>query len=1208
MAETVDRMGVANATANAAANATENAEQEKAEAERVEAALEFSEVSLELSLKKGEVKEGAFTVFAPEGTLAKGWVVSSGMEMECLVEEFVGAKEEIAYRFSAKEVEAGDVLEGAFFIISNYGEYELPYRVEIESDTIESSMGTIKNMFHFANLAKENWEEAVKAFYSPPFRKLFLKGADRRYYSAYKGLSAIPGNEWNVEEFLLEINKKQKVQFIPEKTEVLIEDPAGVSGHEIMIARSGWGYTSLKIAAEGGFLRAEKEKATEYDFLGNSFRLVFYVDSSRLHAGRNFGSIRISRAYEEMVIPVTVICNGQRKRPHGIRKEKRKLLIRLVENYCAFRGKKISGRIWMGETEKLVDRLSVLDSKDIQTGLFRVQLLITQERFNEVKYQMERLKTAIDQGECRQEVWCYYLYLTTLYTEDDSYVDEITERVFQIYRANQDNWRIAWLMMHLSEEYAKSPSRRWALLEEQFKRGCTSPVLYIEAWHLLDLNPTLLMKMEGFELQVLHFAVKKGMLSRNLIVQIRYQMQKMKGYSKTAFSILKEYYEKMQDNETLQAICVLLMKGNRTDKDSFLWYSLGVEQELRITKLYEYYMMSLPEGFEGEIPKVVLMYFAFQSELDYRKNAFLYSYIYKRRKEQPEYYIKFCGQIEKFVLYQLQKGRINKDLAYLYKNTLTEGILDEERAGKLARLLFTHIIHIKNRKICQVAVDYGLSSKEYRYPVSDGMAAVPLYGDDYKILLEDRAGNRFTVSEPFREERMMHPGKLLQMALPLVKGHRGVDIYLCESNGALLEIREDNAVRFRRIAASPYIEAEKKNEICLKLLHYYYEQDYLKELEDYLKELAPEGLGREERNEVIRFMVIRGMYEKAFAWTKRYGVSGIDVKTLMRMCSRLIARDGLIEDRYLINMVYHSFSKGKYDGNVLTYLVCFYKGTLWRLREIWKAATDFEVDTYEICERILVQMMFSGGYIGERAEVFKAYVSGGAKPEVESAFLFRCSYDYFVKEKLIDPFLFTDAVRVYERGEKLHRVCKFALLKYYSENKGEMTRKIQGVARMFLADLLEDGVYFAFFKEYVGELPAMDDFVDKTVVEYKTKPGSRVVIHYLIERGRYTESEYRQEEMKDMYGGVYAKAFVLFFGEKLQYYITEEYEGEKKFTESASVGRGDVLYGEGNSRFELINDIAAARMLQDYDTLNCLLEDYYKKKYVVSRVFCLMKD
>ena len=79
----------------------------------------------------------------------------------------------------------------------------------------------------------------------------------------------------------------------------------------------------------------------------------------------------------------------------------------------------------------------------------------------------------------------------------------------------------------------------------------------------------------------------------------------------------------------------------------------------------------------------------------------------------------------------------------------------------------------------------------------------------------------------------------------------------------------------------------------------------------------------------------------------------------------------------------------------------------------------------------------------------------------------------------------------------------------------------------------------------MGELPAMDDFVDKTVVEYKTKPGSRVVIHYLIERGRYTESEYRQEEMKDMYGGVYAKAFVLFSGKSSNIILQKSMKGRK---------------------------------------------------------------
>ena len=68
----------------------------------------------------------------------------------------------------------------------------------------------------------------------------------------------------------------------------------------------------------------------------------------------------------------------------------------------------------------------------------------------------------------------------------------------------------------------------------------------------------------------------------------------------------------------------------------------------------------------------------------------------------------------------------------------------------------------------------------------------------------------------------------------------------------------------------------------------------------------------------------------------------------------------------------------------------------------------------------------------------------------------------------------------------------------------------------------------------------MERFEDKTVVEYRAEPGSRVAIHYKIERGNYTEGEYRQEDMKDMYGGIYAKAFILFFGEQLQYYIMEE--------------------------------------------------------------------
>lgn len=146
-------------------------------------------------------------------------------------------------------------------------------------------------------------------------------------------------------------------------------------------------------------------------------------------------------------------------------------------------------------------------------------------------------------------------------------------------------------------------------------------------------------------------------------------------------------------------------------------------------------------------------------------------------------------------------------------------------------------------------------------------------------------------------------------------------------------MKEENVLQFRRISESPYIEAERKSEIYLKLIHYYFERDSLMDLEDYLKGLEPEGMKRKERNEAIRFMVICGLYEKAFDWVKEFGMQSADAKTLMRMCSRLISRNGFIEDRDMTHMVYYAFHKGKYDGNLLSYLVCFYKGMLWQLKK-----------------------------------------------------------------------------------------------------------------------------------------------------------------------------------------------------------------------------------------------------------------------------------
>ena len=79
-------------------------------------------------------------------------------------------------------MEEGDSLNGAFRIISNQGEYFVPYHVAITQGTIDSELRDIRNLFHFANLARTTAPEAVKRFYSGHFVRVFT-GGDRQSHT-----------------------------------------------------------------------------------------------------------------------------------------------------------------------------------------------------------------------------------------------------------------------------------------------------------------------------------------------------------------------------------------------------------------------------------------------------------------------------------------------------------------------------------------------------------------------------------------------------------------------------------------------------------------------------------------------------------------------------------------------------------------------------------------------------------------------------------------------------------------------------------------------------------------------------------------------------------------------------------------------------------------------------------------------------------------
>lgn len=1171
--------------------------------------LDFSCAKIEISLKKGELYEGTFVVRSPKGCFTSGTVLSSDLRMECLTEEFVGGEETISFCFHGETLEEGDVVKGNFYIISNRGEYYLPFVATVEHTVLESSIGTVRNLFHFANLAKSSWQEAVKLFYSPEFPIVFT-GSDAQYADAYRALSAHVGAEQNVEEFLIHVNKKQKVEFLIQEESMKVEASPGTGVYSVLereldILRNGWGYTLLHVECEGEFLFTEKERITDDDFLGNRCALPVFIDVNLCREGKNYGCIYLYNSYVNLTVPVTVRVGGGTAGNSRAMTGKRNT-VQMMELYQAFRNRKISRAAWLKETGKLVEKLVVTNENEISTRLFQAQLLITQDSTNEAGWILDHVSDLLEKGEGNDTLLAYYLYLTTLIHREPEYVNQVTEKVEHFYRKDGANWRVAWLLLYLSEEYGKSASGKWVFLEKQFAAGCSSPVLYIEAAALLNSNPALLRRIGGFELQVLWYGVRQDLLSQEVTEQLLYLLDKVREFSSLLYRILKGLYEKKRDERLLQQICTLLIKGGKTGNQYFHWYKAGVESNLRITNLYEYYMMSMDLGTPQEIPKVVLLYFSYQNNLDYEHTACLYDYILQNEDTLADVYETYRFRMEYFCLEQISRLHINRHLADIYNRLLQPDMINEQNSKPLSRLLFAHMLQVEDERLRKAYVYQPGRLCPAEYPLSGGRTWISLYGSDYTIAFEDALGNRFIKNVEYTLEKLMIPGKLLRALLAFPLDNPELSLYLCQSEKE--SDLQDAEIRGRvlSVVESDGVDGSIRHELVMKLLQYYFDADDMRALDEYLRQLRPEEFTAEERSYLIRLLILRGDLDTADRWLRSYGPYFIEVKQLVRLLSSLIESNNRVEDAVLLASADYAFRKGKYDGEILNYLVLYARGMTRDLRDLWKAACSFDLGCYGLCEKILVQMLYTGAFVGEKMDVFRHYVSQGAKPEVEEAFLAQCSKDYFVRDRLTGKDVFDEIQRMYLRDEPVQKQCRLAFLKYYAENPNEMDAEAEGLTRVFLTELMEQGICLEFFRAYKNNERVSQMMSDKTIIEYHARPGAQARIHYVIMSEDGEADEYITESMKEVYGGVCVKEFVLFFGESLQYYITETKDDEEQLTESNVIQKSDILGKDSNSMFQLINDMVISKTLQDYDTLDDLLEEYYKKEFLNGRLFQLM--
>lgn len=1152
---------------------------------------------LTLSVIEGKELTGDFAVTCENHVPLRGIVYSTSPRMECLNPQFTGEEARIRYQFHSRGLTEGDTVKGCFVIVCNQCERSLPFCVSVSKLYADSSAGPIKSLHDFAELAQEQWDEAYRLFYHKSFSNII---SEREYKESmiYRGIVSAKPSPQNMEEFLIGIGRKKQIGFGIDRSSLRLPELTESSRQSIEIKKDEWGYLSIAVSSDAEFLSLSETHITTEDFLGSVCRYQFVVDYEKMHAGWNYGRIRFATVYEAHSIEVAAHRGPVTERQGCARTQIREGLAGLAELYQAYRLKHIVTGVWANETIDILNHLHALDAEEPMYLLMKAQAFLINRQRQEAEWILEDFRR--EWHDKKAPVWGYYLYIQTLMEREPSYVDRITQEIELIFHENPDSVLLFWVLSFLGEEYYNNSARKLKAIEYWVMKGAVTPYLYLEAYYLYCQDPYLLTELGDFETRILRWAVRRQALNKDLAAQIFQIVEVNKGYDPIHYQLLVASYEVDPRPEYVGMICSYLIRAQRFDKQYHHWFEMGIELELRITSLYEAYLLSFDERGLAPVPRIIQMYFQYDSSLSYRKMAILYNNIIADKVNNPEIYEKYRRTMGRFAMEQVEQEHMDDNLAVLYEEMLDLGFVNEEIAHHLAHILFTHKLVVFDPRMMRAIIYQRPLREPQIVPVVEQSAYFQLYTDDYVILFEDEKGRRYAGSVSYRLQRLMEPERYLPKCMDLAPDELP---YLLPYFEKKKRFQKEDRRYFETILFAKEMESGYQGTLAMEILRFYRTLEYDGVAVFYLETADYGQMPQAVRCFMLEALVENHKYEQAYELLKEYGVDQIGPAARVTLASATIRRQDADDeeiDEFLLLLAENTFFQKKYDETMLDYLCRYYNGPTDRMCQLWRAAKQFEVKTFELEERILLQIVYAESWVREREEIFESYYNAGGRELVILAFLSACAQEYFVREVPIGEELLR-LIRVrYLTRQDLNDACKLALLKSFAAADTEADLAIE---EELLREYTGRNMFFAFYRKLDRGLIRKYHLYDRIFIEYHADPRSHVVLHY----SRDEDGEnFVAEDMTNVYYGVCVKPFVVFFGETLRYYLTVESGNQVEVTESCRITDSEVYAGEDESRYGQLNQMLISAALQEEDALWRNMERYAEYGKMTETLFQIL--
>ena len=1177
--------------------------------------LLFSKEKISLTMKAGETKRGEVYVGTEDNQKIRGYVTSSSRRVVPGMDHISGTTVRLPLGIDTVGLAPGENLKGWLCFTTNIGEARLPFEIEIEKEEIRSFSGVVGNLDEFVKVARDDFKEAFRIFKDASFVRI-LENEDQKIQTLYYGLSRQPVTYQHLEEFLIAAGKKEKVTISAREVGKEYYELKDSLKESFYIQRSGWGHLRLDVEAVGDFLEVPRKVVTDEDFIGSHYEVEYLVHKEKLRQGNQFGKIIVKSPYQEITYTIVASTSGKLNVDIRLTQEKSKLDLQkdCLAYLCyetavasCLAGKENPGvnswmdfSTWSASSHYILNQLHQSGCDYPEYQMYEAFLLYMENHHEEARALLESYQ---DKSYTRDDLEFagIYLYLCTL---TGLYKDKVhaLSRIRNFYMQKSDSFPLLWILLKLDPAYKETPSKALFVLEEQFGKGCRSPFLYLEAWKIICKDMTLLHRLNSFWGQVFRFAARRNLLTEELVMRLAYLSGYEKDYNESIYQALAKGYDLYSSEDTLEAICKYVMKGNPRKTEYFRWFSLAVEHGLRLTRLYEYYVETMDTSRRIELPKALLMYFTYNSDsLGDSKRAFIYSCIIANKEKEPAAYQRYMPGMRDFARKKLAEGKMNESYAVLYQEFLMEP-RTKEAADSIAQKMFTHRLYFDDKKVRYVIVRHSQMESEETYTCVQGVAYPRIYTEDAAILFQDDKQRRYSATVDYSLKKTMDEDGAVRKVLALGVDEPGVLLHYCESH----ELDKDNLDIFQRLVKSDAFCMEYKQKVRRRILDYYAEHVFGEDLDQYLKQMDYREYARVDRQKLLVVLISRGLFSQAQAIVEEFGYEGVDMRSLLKLVSRMIVRCDMLEDEELLALASDVYRNGFYDEVILTYLMKYRFGPVDEMFSIWKSAVGFELDTYDLEEKILQLLMFTTDYRKEGEHVLESYIRHSGREWIVSGYLTHVSYGIFVKEYTMSPFVKNCLLNAYMQKWTVNEVCYLALFKELSREKSRK-EALLSIEKELLKMCMDKEMVFSFFHRLPPEILSLYQMDDKTCVEYHTSPEAKVTLVYALDTGLGRALEYKTEPLKNVYEGIFTKPFTMFYGETLHYYFSEECNGQTKRTPERVLGMSKVE-GTPFSKYQMINQILSARKLDKHHEVKQGLKQYFRQEQYVKEMFVITEE